>query len=261
MKKTMIILAAIFMLACNDEKSDEPGKKSQFSDLAAANLKGDISSIEETPFKSDSTGKVGDMDSCCISVSEYNENGNNVKTISKDSMGKITRESVITHHPNGLFKSARDTEDGKNKGGFETRVDDKGNYTWAGEIDSNGKDGIYYLSITQNEAGEVTGWKQYDKDSVFRQSGEIIFDGHKFMSSTIKDSLGNVKNTTKAAYNDKGEQTEITNTDVLKGNTVTVTKYTYETHDEMGNWTQRTTWNDKGKATGVVKRVITFRKK
>ncbi|HEV8270603.1 MAG TPA: hypothetical protein VGQ04_04815 [Chitinophagaceae bacterium] len=36
--------------------------------------------------------------------------------------------------------------------------------------------------------------------------------------------------------------------DVGKDSTITtVTKYTYESHDDMGNWTQRTTWNDKGK--------------
>jgi len=63
-------------------------------------------------------------------------------------------------------------------------------------------------------------------------------------------------------YNDKGEQIERSNTDVGKDSTTTtVIKYTYESHDDMGNWTQRTTWNDKGKATSIAKRTIAYRKK
>jgi len=39
-----------------------------YSDLVADNLNGDISAIEETPYKTDSSGKMGEMDSCCVSV-------------------------------------------------------------------------------------------------------------------------------------------------------------------------------------------------
>jgi hypothetical protein len=202
------------------------------------------------------------MDSCCISVSEYDENGNNTKSTSKDSKGTLSSESMFVHHPNGLFKSISNTAKGKSTGGFDTKIDEKGNYSWAGEIDSNGKGGIYYTNITQNEVGEVTGWKQYDKDSVFRQSGESTYDKHLFLSGTTKDSVGKTKNTSTAKYNEKGEQTEFSYTDLTKDTAkTTVTKYTYESHDEMGNWTQRTTWNDKGKATGITKRTYTYRSK
>jgi hypothetical protein len=162
----------------------------------------------------------------------------------------------------GFFKSVTNTAKGKNTGGFETKIDDNGNIIWAGEIDSNGKESVYYTNIKISEVGEVTGWKQFDKDSVFRQTGEATYDKHLFMSGTIKDSVGKVKNSSAAKYNDKGEQTEYSNTDITKDSTTTkVTKYTYESHDEMGNWTQRTTWNDKAKATAITKRTYTYRKK
>lgn len=262
MKKISIIVAGLFLLAaCNDAKDKEAEKKVTYSDLVSQSLKGDISSVEETPYKTDSTGKIGEMDSCCISVSEYDENGNNTKSVSRDSKGTITSESVITRHPNGLFKSVSNTAKGKSTGGFDTKVDDKGNYIWAGEIDSNGKGGVYYIDITQNEVGEVTGWKQYDKDSVLRQTGEATYDKHLFMTNTTKDSVGKVKNTGSAKYNDKGEQTEFSNSTVTKDSTTTkVTKYTYDAHDDMGNWTQRTQWDDKGKAVKIVKRTYTYRK-
>jgi len=261
MKKVLIIMAGLFVLACNNEKDKEADKKVIFSELASQNLKGDISSIEESPYKTDSTGKIGEMDSCCISVSEYDENGNGTKSVSKDSKGTITSESVMTHHPNGLFKSMTNIEKGKNRGGFETEMDDKGNYTVAREIDSNGKGGIYYTNIKLNEVGEVIGWKQYNKDSVFTGEGEAKYDKHMQLSFTFKDSVGVVKNSSSTKYNDKGEQTESSNTNTTKDTTTThVTKFTYDSHDDMGNWTQRTTWNDKGKATGVAKRSYTYRK-
>ncbi len=31
-----------------------------------------------------------------------------------------------------------------------------------------------------NDVGEVTGWKQHDKDSIFRMQGESTYDKHQF---------------------------------------------------------------------------------
>jgi len=263
MKKIFIVMSAIFLLSCNNSgEKKETESKITFRDLESENLKGNISSVEETPYKTDSTGKIGEMDSCCISITEYDENGNGIKQVSKDSKGTVSSESVLTRHPNGLFKSISNTAKGKSTGGFETRIDDKGSVIWAGEIDSNGKAGVYYTNIIQNEVGEVLGWKQFDKDSVFRQSGESTYDKHLFKGFTLKDSVGKVKSSNMAKYNDKGEQIEFSNTTITKDTTTTtVTKYTYETHDEMGNWTQRTAWDDKGKATAIAKRKYTYRQK
>lgn len=253
-------MAGIFVFACNNQTDTD--SKVTFSDLEAENLKGDISSIEETPYKVDSTGKMGDMDSCCVSINEYDENGNGIKTIRKDNKETVTGESVLVRHPNGLFKSITNTEKGKSTGGFNTEIDDKGNYTLAQGIDSNGKNDDYFTDIKQNEVGEVTSFKRYDKDSVFRGSGENTFDKHLFQSGTQKDSVGTVTSTNSSKYNDKGEQIESSNTSITKDSTTTrVTKYTYEAHDEMGNWTHRTTWNDKGAATKIAMRKYTYRKK
>ena len=264
MKKFFVLIAGMMLFACtgSDDSKTASASKTAYRDLTSENLKGDISSYEETPYKTDSMGKIGEMDSCCATTTDYDENGNAIKSVSKDSKGTITNESVLARHPNGAFKSASDTKNGKSTGGFETTLDDKGNFNWARAIDSNGKTDVYYTDITQNEVGEVTGWKQYDKDSVFRQQGESKYDGHRFLESTTKDSVGKVKNSGKSTYNDKGEQIEFSNTTVTKDSTTTkITKYTYDSHDEMGNWTQRTEWDDKGKATKITKRTYTYRKK
>lgn len=253
-------MATLFVISCNNESNSE--SKVIYSDLVSENIKGDVSSMEETPYKVDSTGKMGDMDSCCISLTEYDENGNSIKQVSKDSKGTITSESVIMRHPNGLFKSITNTEKGKSAGGFNTEIDDKGNYILAQGIDSNGKNTDYFTDIKQNEVGEVTSFKRYDKDSVFRGSGENVYDKHLFMSNTQKDSIGTVTSSSASKYNDKGEQIESSFTSKTKDSTTTtVTKYTYEAHDEMGNWTHRTTWNDKGVATKMTMRKYTYRNK
>lgn len=263
MKRIVIILAGLSLLAsCNNASDKSAEKKVKYSDLANDNLKGNIESIEETPYQVDSAGKIGAMDSCCIDVTQYDENGNAVRFTSKDSKGKVKNESVFTRHENGLWTGSTDTkEGGKPSGSMKVGVDDKGQYTIAQTFDSTGKPDIYYTTLGQNEYGQVLGWKQYDKDSVFRQSGESKYDKSMFMGFTAKDSLGKVKSTSSAKYNDKGEQVEFSNTTITKDSATTkVTKYTYEAHDDKGNWTQRTEWNDKGKATKISKRVYTYRK-
>jgi hypothetical protein len=256
-------MAGLFLLgACNNAGDKSAEKKVKYSDLANENLKGDIESTEDTPYQVDSSGKAGAMDSCCISINMYDENGNAVKFISKDSKGNVKNESVFTRHENGLWIGSTDTkEGGKPAGSMKVGVDENGKYTTAEAFDSTGKLDIYYTTVGQNEYGQVLGWKQYDKDSVFRQEGESKYDKNLFMGFTTKDSVGKVKSTSAAKYNEKGEQIEFSNTTVTKDSTTTkVTKYTYDAHDEKGNWTQRTEWDDKGKATKITKRVITYRK-
>lgn len=258
MKRIVIIATGLFLLAsCNNSTE----KKVKYSDLVNDHVKGNVQTVEDTPYQVDSTGKAGAMDSCCIDVTQYDENGNAVRFTSRDSKGTVKNESVFTRHENGLWTGATDTKAGKPSGSMKVGVDDKGQYTVAQTTDSTGKPDIYYTGITQNEYGQVLSWKQYDKDSVFRQEGESKYDKSLFMGFTMKDSLGKVKSTSSAKYNDKAEQTEFSNTTITKDSTTTkVTKYTYETHDDMGNWTQRTEWNDKGKAVKIIKRVYTYRK-
>lgn len=254
-------MAGLFIIACNNEKDKEAKSEMIPSDLVQRSLKGNIAQIEETPYKVDSSGAVGTMDSCCISIEEYDENGNQIKFTSKTSDGKISNEGNMTRHPNGAWKGMTNTKDGKVSNSMETTMDDKGVYTSAVAKDSAGNLDVYYTDLSQTEFGAVTGWKQYDKDSVFRMTGAAKFDKYNQIEFKSLDSVGVLKSSGTNKFNDKGEEIETSFTNVGKDSTTTtVTKYTYESHDEMGNWTQRTTWNDKGKATKIVKRTYTYRK-
>lgn len=261
MRKLSFLLATFLILAaCNNSGKDATSAVT-WHDLESENLKGDIASYEETSYKVDSLGNIGEADSCCAYVTEYDENGNSIKNVGKLKDGTISSESIMTRHPNGQFKSVSNTKNGKSNGGFRVEMDDDGKITLAVAIDSNGKDDVYYTDITMNDVGEVTGWKEYDKDSVFRMQGESVYNKHQMLSSTVKDSVGTIKNSSVAKYNDKGELIERTMTNVGKDSTTTkVTKYTYDAYDEMGNWTQRTTLDENGKPTKIVKRTYTYRK-
>lgn len=255
-----MVMVLTILTACNNGKDKEAENKVKYSDLTLEMLNGSITSIEESPYKTDSTGKVGDMDTCCISVSEIDENGNYVKYTEKDSKGNVKSQSVYTRYPDGRWKSSTDTKDGKPSGSMETTSDDKGMYTTAIAYDSLGKVDKRYTGITQNEFAQVLTWKEYDKDSVFRQEGKSEFNKSMQTSFVMMDSVGKVKQKNTSKYNDKGEQTESSNTTITKDSTTTTVKtYTYDTHDDKGNWTQRTTW-EKGKATKVVKRTYTYKK-
>jgi hypothetical protein len=263
MKQILIMAAGLLMFsACKDKKDKEADQKTMYSDQVAENLKGDISVIEESPYKTDSTGKAGDMDSCCISVAEYDVNGNNIKWSSKDSKGTVKEESVVARYDNGKWKGQTSSKDGKPVSSFETTVDENGKYNGGHEYDSVGKLVYYYTDVTQNDQHQVLSWKQWDKDSVFRMEGAAVYDKYLQTSFELKDSVGKLKSSSASKYNDKGEQTEVSNTNVTKDSTTTtVTKYTYDAYDETGNWTQRTTWDDKGMATKITKRVYTYRPK
>lgn len=262
MRRSFILFAAgLFIIACNNESS-EPEKAMQVSDLATESLSGSIESYEETPYKVDSEGKMGDIDSCCIGFAHIDKNGNYTKWTEKDNKGKVTGETVYERFDNGMWKGSKDSKEGKPSGSTDTKIDSAGKYILAEEFDSTGKLSMYYTNIGQNDYGEVTGWKQFDKDSVFRQEGESKYDSILQTSFVMKDSLGNIKSTNAYKYNDKGELTARIITTVTKDSTTTkTTTYSYDAHDDMGNWTQRTEYDDKGKPVKILKRTYTYYKK
>jgi hypothetical protein len=87
------------------------------------------------------------------------------------------------------------------------------------------------------------------------------YNGVTYVSGTSTDSTGKVNYTGWVKVNDKGDAIEEEATTTEKGATKTE-KYTYkyDSYDDSGNWTQRTTYNDKGKPTKIVKRVFTYYK-
>lgn len=266
MKKISIVFMAVFFaISCNEKKDAVTTTPDRVMD----NLKGDVHQAIETPYKTDSTGKVGEMDSCCVSVTTYDSAGYFSKYTSKDSKGVVGFEQNISRYENGLFKEITMTDKGKPTGRITIQLDKDGKkYSTAQEYDSVGKVASFYKDFSQNEYNQLTGMKQYKPDSTLKSSQETKYDKYIFLESISRDSAGKEVSKSTVKLDDKNNQIENTTVNTMKSpatqkdsTTTKVTKYKYDSYDDQGNWTQRTEWDDKGKAVKVVKREITYYKK
>ena len=119
-----------------------------------------------------------------------------------------------------------------------------------------------YKDLSENEYGEVLKGTEYKPDNTMKSSFENNYDkdGH-FIGGSGKDSTGKEIFHSTVKLNDKGDAAEETTMTVTKDSTKNETvTYKYDSYDDQGNWTQRTTYNDKGKPTKIVKRTYTYYK-
>jgi hypothetical protein len=261
MKNVLLALASgAFLFSCNSNK--EEGTASKNSDWTAQHLKGKVQTMEETTYTPDSTGKIGAMDSCCVNLQEFDEKGYNNKTTSKDSKGTVKEMTTITRYDGGQVKEVVTMKDGRKESSFSVQISKEGKYIGGQAFDSTGKMTSFYTDLKEDEYGSVTGGTEHKPDSSVKSS--FMSESNKGMTvnSTGKDSSGKVTFTYKAELNDKGDVAKSTTMEVGKDSTTTkVNTFTYDSFDEQGNWTQRTTYNEKGKATKVLKRAFTYYKK
>lgn len=90
---------------------------------------------------------------------------------------------------------------------------------------------------------------------------DMKYDGPNFVGGTSTDSTGKPSYQGTVKLNDKGDAIEEHSTTREKDSTKTQNlTYKYDSYDDKGNWTQRTTSNDKGKPTVIVKRIFTYYK-
>ena len=261
MKKLLLLFfTGTIMLSCNDgTKKTEVAKN---SDWTAQNLKGMVQTMESTNYTPDSTGKTGAMDSCCITVDEFDMNGYTSASTKKDSKGTITENSTMIHYDKGQMKSVTTTKNGKPFNGFEIQIDKDGKYSAAQETDSAGKIAFFYTGLKEDDYGAVTTGTRHKADSSIDGVFENDYSKGMQVAGRYKDSSGKEVYNSKSELNDKGDVAKTTEMNVTKDSTTNkVMTYKYDSYDDKGNWTQQTTYDEKGKATKVVKRAFTYFKK
>jgi hypothetical protein len=254
MKRTLVhLICVLTLIACNNaDKKDL--RQLLMSDLQNARLNGQISSYEESTFKTDSLGNIIGMDSCCTFIYEYDKYGFLIKRSSRDKDGSFTEELMFEHFNNGLWKGVK-WKDKESIGSEVATVDDNGNYLSINEYDSLGKIRSYYTDVTKNEDGQMLTWKQYNMDSILIMSEVAVYDKNLLTKKILKDGDAKLIFSKLYKYNDRGEQIEVSTTSQNLDTTTTImTKYTYEVHDSLGNWTHSTKWDDKGNLIGIRKR-------
>jgi len=260
MKQTLFTFFILVLVSsCSNNKKETTAVKN--NDWTNQHLKGMVKSIEGTSYTPDSTGKIGEMDSCCIEMMQFDDKGYNTMTQSKDSKGNIKSETTITHYDGGQVKEFVTMANGKKANSFSIDIDKDGKYTGARSYDSASKMMGYYTDLTEDDYGAVTGGIEHHADSSLKSSFKADYNKGMQVNATGKDSAGNVTSTYKADLDDKGNIVRETTTNVINGtSTTTITTYKYDNYDDQGNWTQRTTLNEKGKATKVGKRKYEYYK-
>ncbi len=260
--KKLFLLSFIgsVLFSCNTATKEVEVAKN--SDWTAQNLKGMVQTMESTNYTPDSTGKIDAMDSCCITVDEFDKNGYANATTKKDSKGTVTENSTMIHYDKGQMKSITTTKNGKPFSGFEIQLDKDGKYSGGQETDSTGKKCFFYTALKENEYGAVTTGTRHKPDSSIDGVFENDYVKGTQVAGRYRDSSGKEVYNSKSELNDKGDVVKTMEMNVTKDSTTNkVMTYTYDSYDPQGNWTQQTTYNEKGKATKVVKRAFTYYKK
>lgn len=256
----------IFLLiaGCN-QKQPASTVSNAITDLAGENLKGNVTMVETDYYNVDSTGKTGPLDE--KDIEKFDSSGYSVSSVSMNGKDSIKTQTTLQRNANGFVTNFQTTgANNEKKSALTIDYDSTMKYIDAKSYDSTGKMDSYYEDLTSNKFGQVTGGKQFHPDSTLKMTFANELDSIFYVGGISKDSTGKVTYTSKVVLNDKKDPVKLDETNVTtdpktkaESTKNTTTTYTYDSWDSHGNWTQQTTYNEKGKPTKIVKRIITYR--
>ena len=259
-KPFLITFVILIIFSCNEKMKPVSIRH----DLFFENLKGDVEKAEEIPYATDSTGKVGPIDSCCISIIEYDDKGYRTKLINKDMQGNEKYgQYYSSRFHNGRVKEIRSTGNGKLINILSGTLDKTGNYGGDTRVyDSSGKMIFFYSEVVVNEYGKIISMKKFSSDSILQQTIINKYDKHISIGGSIKDSSGKDIFSTTIRLNEKNDPAEVTETMVRNEEPlISTTRYVYTIYDEQDNWTECRQTDEKGNTKKILRRIITYRKK
>lgn len=260
MKKMMLKFSAIILLACfSTACQNNSGKPSIANDLMTANLQGKVQRSTETSVSFDSTGTVQKGDASTEEML-FDERGFQTRVISKRP-GIPESEMTFTRFASGALKEAVFTDSGKLTFRTVNEIDSNGNPTGSKNFDSTGKLYGYTKIISANEYGMPTSSEHYGLNNKFRSSMESKYDKARYLGWVVKDSAGKTTMTLTLKLNEKGEPKEQVITQYLKDSSKTDREtYQYGKFDVKGNWTERTSYTEKGMVKDLTRRTLAYYK-
>jgi hypothetical protein len=255
-KLSFLVVASVIAFSCGESKQEA----AKNTDWLADNLSGKVEQTTDSTYKTESMGKTGELDSCCVVSTKYDEKGYSSGYTSVDKAGTDKEEGVFTHDDKGLFTGQKFTKNGKQTSSL-TVQNDNNKPSVARSFDSTNKMDFYYTDITTNDYDRLLGFKQYKADSTLKMSIEFTYDKQFYKGQTNKDSVGKETYSSAVKLDDKNNIIENTEKTVTKDSTTNkTTKYRYDSFDDKGNWTQRTEMDGTGKPVKIVKRTVTYYK-
>jgi hypothetical protein len=267
MKKLALFLALPFLAySCGEgepkatETNEEVEETVEMvpSDLENEHMMGSVKSFEQMSYTPDAEGNIGEPDSCCKKVEEYNDLGFLVKVTDTKLSGEIDEEVMFEHYEDGYFKRVEVKQDGEEV--FTRTVTIDGDNRTATDTDTTGQVSRVHKMTEQNDRHQPVSGTTYLADGT-TYVGTWTYDYADGLTTgrTWTDSTGTVLIKETGEVNDKGWLSTKTVKRMDKdGQEVNyVETYTYDSLDEMGNWTQRTMYKD-GEPAEVLKRSYAY---
>lgn len=257
MKKfSFLVVVSVIAFSCGGSKQEAPKN----TDWVADNLSGKVEQITDSTYKTDSAGKTGELDSCCVVSTNYDEKGYSSGYTTIDKAGTDKEEGAFTHDDKGLFTGQKFNKNSKPVSSL-TVQNENGKPSVARNFDSTNKMDFYYTDIITNDYDRLLSFKQYKADSTLKMSIAFTYDKQLYKGQVNKDSVGKETYSSIVKLDDKNNIIENAEKTVTKDSTTNkTTKYRYHSFDDKGNWTQRTEMDGTGKPVKIVKRTITYYK-
>jgi hypothetical protein len=237
-----------------------PGKK--YSSLLRDGIKGAVSLSETIRYTIDTVNMIALQDSCCITRTEFDKNGNSVKMERYTLAGVYQGGTVSKYHPNGLIKQIRFLNKDKRETAREDYfIDANGNYTGGNAYDE-GKLLRTFKITSQNEYGQWTKFDWYSLDGKIYREEEYKYEENRKIRDIWKeymdDPKGKIVTDLTTGYNAKGEIITQQGFHTHLGQVNQKPNRIFE-YDKQGNWIQYIIVNAAGKPVRIVKRKLVYR--
>jgi hypothetical protein len=158
------------------------------------------------------------------------------------------------------MKEMNKSKEGKQISRFTAEVDKSGNYTSGKNYDSTNNQDSYLADLKTNEYGIVYSGKEYFMNGKIKNTWDAKYEGSNFVGFTATDSLGKTSQGA-VKLNEKGDAIK-ENYSYYEKDSLIAKNYTYkyDSYDDKGNWTLRSTYDEKEKKESIVKRVFAYYK-
>jgi hypothetical protein len=237
-----------------------PGKK--YSSLSRDGIKGAVLITETGGYTIDTVNMIVRQDSCCITRTEFDKNGNSVKMERLNVAGVYQGGTVTEYHPNGLIKQIRFLNKERRETAREDFfIDVNGSYTGGNAYDE-GKLLRTFKITGQNEYGQWTKLAWYSLDGKIYREEEYTYDENRKIRDLWKEYMddpnGKIVTDLTTRYNIRGEITAQQGIHTHLGQVNQNSNRIFE-YDKQGNWVQFIILNAAGKPVRMVKRNIIYR--
>lgn len=259
-KKTYIaiLIVTITITSCITQKL---GSK-KYSSLVQEDIKGKVSAVEISRFSIDTASMLVRQDSCCITRTEFDQNGNSIKTGRFTITGVYQGGTQTKYHSNGLIKQISYLNKDKKETARENFFINANGVYIGGDAYDEGKLLRTFKITAQNNYGQWTKFTWYTlDDKIYREEQYTYVENKKIAEVWTEykdDPKGKIVQDMIFKFNARGEMILQQGIHSHLGQVNQSSNRIFE-YDEYGNWVQYIILNSAGIPIRIFKRKLTYR--